>query len=155
MSRLLVFLLLLSSCSSSQNNDKPNIILFMYDDLGYGELGVYGQKIIETKNIDELAKNGLMFTNFYSGSPVCAPSRSILLTGLHGGHTKIRGNHEYGIRGDVWDYKKMSDDPNLEGQYPIGKETLIFPKLLKTKGYSNGMVAVSYKHLTLPTIYSV
>ena len=96
MSRLLVFLLLLSSCSSSQNNDKPNIILFMYDDLGYGELGAYGQKIIETKNIDELAKNGLMFTNFYSGSPVCAPSRSILLTGLHGGHTKIRGNHEYG-----------------------------------------------------------
>ena len=140
MSRLLVFLLLLSSCSSSQNNDKPNIILFMYDDLGYGELGAYGQKIIETKNIDELAKNGLMFTNFYSGSPVCAPSRSILLTGLHGGHTKIRGNHEYGSRGDVWDYKKMSDDPNLEGQYPIGKETLIFPKLLKTKGYSNGMV---------------
>ena len=67
-------------------------------------------------------------------------SRSILLTGLHGGHTKIRGNHEYGSRGDVWDYKKMSDDPNLEGQYPIGKETLIFPKLLKTKGYSNGMV---------------
>ena len=64
MSRLLVFLLLLSSCSSSQNNDKPNIILFMYDDLGYGELGAYGQKIIETKNIDELAKNGLMFTNF-------------------------------------------------------------------------------------------
>ena len=78
----------------------------MYDDLGYGELGAYGQKIIETKNIDELAKNGLMFTNFYSGSPVCAPSRSILLTGLHGGHTKIRGNHEYGSRGDVWDYKK-------------------------------------------------
>ena len=140
MSRLLVFLLLLSSCSSSQNSDKPNIILFMFDDLGYGELGAYGQKIIETKNIDELAKNGLMFTNFYSGSPVCAPSRSILLTGLHGGHTKIRGNHEYGSRGDVWDYKKMSDDPNLEGQYPIGKETLIFPKLLKTKGYSNGMV---------------
>ena len=140
MSRILVFLLVLSSCSSIQNNDKPNIILFMYDDLGYGELGAYGQKIIETKNIDELAKNGLMFTNFYSGSPVCAPSRSILLTGLHGGHTRIRGNHEYGSRGDVWDYKKMSDDPNLEGQYPIGKETLIFPKLLKTKGYSNGMV---------------
>ena len=65
MSRLLVFLLLLSSCSSSQNNDKPNIILFMYDDLGYGELGAYGQKIIETKNIDELAKNGLIFTKFY------------------------------------------------------------------------------------------
>ena len=140
MSRLLVFLLLLSSCSLSHNNDKPNIILFFYDDLGYGELGAYGQKIIETKNIDDLAKNGLRFTNFYSGSPVCAPSRSILLTGLHGGHTKIRGNHEYGSRGDVWDYNKMSEDPNLEGQYPIGKSELIFPKLLKGAGYINGMV---------------
>ena len=140
MSRLLVLLLLFSSCSLSHNNEKPNIILFFYDDLGYGELGAYGQKIIETKNIDDLAKNGLRFTNFYSGSPVCAPSRSILLTGLHGGHTKIRGNHEYGSRGDVWDYAKMSEDPNLEGQYPIGESEIIFPKLLKRVGYSNGMV---------------
>ena len=108
--------------------------------MGYGEIGVYGQKIIETRNIDDLAKSGLRFTNFYSGSPVCAPSRSILLTGLHGGHTKIRGNHEYGSRGDVWDYAKMSEDPNLEGQYPIGESELIFPKLLKGVGYSNGMV---------------
>ena len=140
MSRLLFFLLFFSSCSLSQNENKPNIILFFYDDLGYGELGAYGQKIIQTKNIDNLSNNGLKFTNFYSGSPVCAPSRSILLTGLHGGHTKIRGNHEYGSRGDVWDYYKMSDDPNLEGQYPIGNGELIFPKLLKDVGYSNAMV---------------
>ena len=131
--------LLLTSCINHQN-EKPNIILFFYDDLGYGELGAYGQKIIQTKNIDNLANNGLKFTNFYSGSPVCAPSRSILLTGLHAGHTKIRGNHEYGSRGDVWDYHKMSEDPNLEGQYPIGKEELIFPKLLKGAGYTNAMV---------------
>ena len=140
MSRLLFFLLFFSSCSLSQNENKPNIILFFYDDLGYGELGAYGQKIIQTKNIDNLSNNGLKFTNFYSGSPVCAPSRSVLLTGLHGGHTKIRGNHEYGSRGDVWDYYKMSDDPNLEGQYPIGNGELIFPKLLKDVGYSNAMV---------------
>ena len=138
-SSIFFILLLVSSCNISQN-DKPNIILFFYDDLGYGELGVYGQKIIETKNIDNLANNGLIFTNFYSGSPVCAPSRSILLTGLHGGHTKIRGNHEYGSRGDVWDYSKMSEDPNLEGQYPIGKSEIIFPKFLKEVGYTNGMV---------------
>tara|TARA_B100001057_G_scaffold273444_1_gene273794 strand:- start:18676 stop:20196 length:1521 start_codon:yes stop_codon:yes gene_type:complete len=136
---ILLILLLITSCNF-QESDKPNIILFFYDDLGYGELGAYGQKIIETRNIDELAKNGLRFTNFYSGSPVCAPSRSILLTGLHGGHTKIRGNHEYGNRGDVWDYAKMSEDPNLEGQYPIGESEIIFPKLLKGVGYSNGMV---------------
>ena len=140
MSRLLFFLLFISSCTFSQNENKPNIILFFYDDLGYGELGAYGQKVIQTKNIDKLANNALKFTNFYSGSPVCAPSRSILLTGLHGGHTKIRGNHEYGSRGDVWDYYKMSDDPNLEGQYPIGKGELIFPKLLKDVGYNNAMV---------------
>ena len=140
MSRLLFFLLFISSCTFSQNENKPNIILFFYDDLGYGELGAYGQKIIQTYNIDKLANNALKFTNFYSGSPVCAPSRSILLTGLHGGHTKIRGNHEYGSRGDVWDYYKMSDDPNLEGQYPIGKGELIFPKLLKDIGYNNAMV---------------
>ena len=138
-SSIFIFFFLLSSCNISEN-DKPNIILFFYDDLGYGELGVYGQKIIQTKNIDKLAISGLKFTNFYTGSPVCAPSRSILLTGLHGGHTKIRGNHEYGSRGDVWDYNKMSEDPNLEGQYPIGKEELIFPKLLKRNGYTNGMV---------------
>ena len=96
-SSIFFIFLLISSCNLSQN-EKPNFILFFYDDLGYGELGVYGQKIIETKNIDKLANNGLKFTNFYSGSPVCAPSRSILLTGLHGGHTKIRGNHEYGSR---------------------------------------------------------
>ena len=136
---ILLILLLITSCNFLESN-KPNIILFFYDDLGYGEIGVYGQKIIETRNIDDLAKNGLRFTNFYSGSPVCAPSRSILLTGLHGGHTKIRGNHEYGSRGDVWDYAKMSEDPNLEGQYPIGESELIFPKLLKGVGYSNGMV---------------
>tara|TARA_Y100001935_G_scaffold90863_1_gene75399 strand:- start:345 stop:1865 length:1521 start_codon:yes stop_codon:yes gene_type:complete len=136
---ILLILLLITSCNFQESN-KPNIILFFYDDLGYGEIGVYGQKIIETRNIDDLAKNGLRFTNFYSGSPVCAPSRSILLTGLHGGHTKIRGNHEYGSRGDVWDYAKMSEDPNLEGQYPIGESELIFPKLLKGVGYSNGMV---------------
>ena len=136
---ILLILLLITSCNFQESN-KPNIILFFYDDLGYGEIGVYGQKIIETRNIDDLAKSGLRFTNFYSGSPVCAPSRSILLTGLHGGHTKIRGNHEYGSRGDVWDYTKMSEDPNLEGQYPIGESELIFPKLLKGVGYSNGMV---------------
>ena len=136
---ILLILLLITSCNFLESN-KPNIILFFYDDLGYGEIGVYGQKIIETRNIDNLAKNGLRFINFYSGSPVCAPSRSILLTGLHGGHTKIRGNHEYGSRGDVWDYAKMSEDPNLEGQYPIGESELIFPKLLKGVGYSNGMV---------------
>ena len=71
---------------------KPNLIWIMADDLGYGDLGCYGQKVITTPNIDRMAKEGLRFTHFYSGATVCAPSRSVLMTGLHHGHTRVRGN---------------------------------------------------------------
>ncbi len=70
----------------------PNIVLIMTDDLGYSELGCYGQKIIRTPNIDRLAAEGMKFTQHYSGSPVCAPSRCVLLTGKHTGHSTIRNN---------------------------------------------------------------
>jgi arylsulfatase A-like enzyme len=71
---------------------KPNLIWIMADDLGYADLGCYGQKVITTPNLDRMAKEGLRFTHFYSGATVCAPSRSVLMTGLHHGHTRIRGN---------------------------------------------------------------
>jgi arylsulfatase A-like enzyme len=71
---------------------KPNIIFILADDLGYGELGCYGQKIIQTPNLDRLAAEGMRFTQFYAGSTVCAPSRSVLMTGKHLGHTTVRGN---------------------------------------------------------------
>jgi arylsulfatase A-like enzyme len=71
---------------------KPNIIFILADDLGYGELGSYGQKLIQTPNIDRLAAEGMRFTQFYAGSTVCAPSRSVLMTGQHLGHTTVRGN---------------------------------------------------------------
>src|SRR2546421_7281357 len=70
----------------------PNVVFILADDLGYGELGCYGQKKIQTPNIDLLAKEGMRFTQCYSGSHVCAPSRSTLMTGLHTGHTPIRAN---------------------------------------------------------------
>src|SRR5689334_19117478 len=70
----------------------PNIVFIMADDLGYGDLGCYGQKRIRTPNIDQLSAEGLRFTDYYSGSPVCAPSRCVLMTGLHTGHAYIRGN---------------------------------------------------------------
>jgi len=73
-------------------SDKPNIILIVADDLGYGDLGCYGQKQIQTPNIDRLATNGMRFTSFYAGSTVCAPSRCSLMTGMHTGHATIRGN---------------------------------------------------------------
>ena len=71
---------------------KPNIVLILADDLGYGDLGCYGQKQIVTPNIDQLAREGVRFTQFYAGSTVCAPSRCVLMTGLHVGHCYIRGN---------------------------------------------------------------
>lgn len=96
---LMIFMLiLLISSSSFAQNKKPNIILILADDLGTGDLGSYGQKYIKTPNLDEMAKNGIKFTNFYSSSPVCAPSRASLMTGLHQGHARIRGNNN--IKGE-------------------------------------------------------
>jgi uncharacterized sulfatase len=72
--------------------DRPNIVFIMADDLGYGDLGCYGQQKIQTPNLDQLAAEGMRFTDYYAGSTVCAPSRSVLMTGLHTGHTRVRGN---------------------------------------------------------------
>ena len=71
---------------------KPNIVLILADDLGYGDLGCYGQKKIKTPNLDRLAAEGIRFTDAYAGSTVCAPSRATLMTGIHSGHNRIRGN---------------------------------------------------------------
>ncbi len=81
--------------------DRPNIVFIMADDLGWGEVGCYGQKKIRTPHIDQLAKEGLRFTRSYSGAPVCAPSRCVLMTGLHLGHAPIRGNLEHGEEGEI------------------------------------------------------
>ena len=70
----------------------PNIVLIVADDLGYGDLGCYGQRVIRTPRLDRMATEGMRFTQFYAGCTVCAPSRSVLMTGLHGGHTHVRGN---------------------------------------------------------------
>ena len=78
--------------NKKQTVRKPNIIFIMADDLGYRHLGSYGQKKIRTPNLDIFASEGMRFTQCYSGSTVCAPSRSVLMTGLHTGHTPIRGN---------------------------------------------------------------
>jgi len=77
---------------------KPNIIFILADDLGYGDLGCYGQTKIKTPNLDQLAADGMRFTSFYAGSTVCAPSRCALMTGLHTGHALIRGNAKVALR---------------------------------------------------------
>ena len=119
---------------------KPNIIYILADDLGYGELGAYGQTKIETPNIDGLAKAGMLFTQHYSGAPVCAPARAVLLTGQHLGHSYVRGNDEWNERGNVWSYKAMLQDSTLEGQRPLKAGTVLLPKILKEAGYSTGMI---------------
>ncbi len=96
---------------------KPNIVLIMADDLGYGHLGSYGQKKIKTPHIDRLAARGMRFTQAYAGSTVCAPSRSVLITGLHGGHTSVRGNL---------------------GDAHIRDEDITLAEVLKEAGYSAG-----------------
>lgn len=97
--------------------DKPNIIYILTDDLGYGDLGCYGQKIISTPRLDAMARKGMRFTRFYAGSTVCAPSRYALMTGLHMGHAYIRGN----------------------GEYPLRSHEQTLPKLLKQAGYKTAM----------------
>src|SRR5882672_1814516 len=76
----------------AQSAAKPNIVFILADDLGYGELGCYGQKLIQTPTLDRLAAEGMRFTQFYAGNTVCAPSRSVLMTGQNMGHTRVRGN---------------------------------------------------------------
>ncbi len=101
---------------------RPNIIYILADDLGYGDLGCYGQKDIRTPNLDRMAREGMLFTQHYSGSTVCAPSRSCLMTGLHTGHTFVRGNKEY----------------QPEGQHPLPAKSVTVAEMLKNAGYATG-----------------
>jgi arylsulfatase len=144
---LMINVLIISGCickerntTTQAHNGKPNIIYIMADDLGYGELGCYGQRLIETPNIDKLRANGMKFTQHYSGSAVCAPSRCVLMTGKHSGHAHIRGNDEWRERGEVWSFSAMNRDPNLEGQRPMPADTITIASLLKTAGYTTACV---------------
>ena len=145
---ILFFTILLSivSCKEEEKKNaevptgKPNIIYILADDLGYGELGVFGQEKIETPHIDALAKKGMLFTQHYTGAPVCAPARYMFLTGKHAGNSFIRGNHEWRERGKVWDFKEMAKDSSLEGQHPLPEGTVTLAHKLKQVGYTTGMV---------------
>ena len=114
--------------SCSQKNDtRPNIVLLLADDLGYNELGSYGQKIIKTPYIDSLAKKSMMFTDFYAGSPVCSPARAVLLTGKSSSHVSIRGNAAF-IRDSVW--RQIALDKN---EYTLGE-------MFKEAGYQSAFI---------------
>ena len=112
-----------SICSVSAQ-DKPNIIFILADDMGIGDLGCYGQKLIKTPNLDKMASEGLKLTNMYSGSALCAPARCSFITGLHAGHSFVRNNFPL----------------KFEGNIPIPKDAQTIPKLLKTAGYATACV---------------
>ncbi|MDP7286713.1 MAG: arylsulfatase [Phycisphaerae bacterium] len=103
---------------------RPNIIYIMADDLGYGHLGCYGQKEIKTPNIDRMAAEGIRLTDHYAGSAVCAPSRSVLLTGLHTGHCYVRGNRPLPVEGNV----------------PIPADSQTFGKVMQSAGYTTACI---------------
>ena len=109
-----------SSAQVAPKVSKPNIVLIIADDLGYGDVGFNGQKLIKTPHLDKLAASGMKFNQFYAGTSVCAPSRSALLSGLHTGHTYIRGN-----KGVL-----------PEGQEPIADSVVTMAEVLKTAGYT-------------------
>ena len=122
MKNLILVFFLLSPLLLQAQQDKPNIVFILADDLGIGDLGSYGQEKISTPHLDKLAAGGMRFTRFYAGTSVCAPSRSSLLTGQHTGHTHIRGNKEI----------------MPEGQEPLADSVRTFAMILQEQGYRTG-----------------
>lgn len=118
-----LILLALSANTCLADNRQPNIIFILVDDLGYADLGCYGQKLIKTPRLDQMAAEGMKFTDFYAGNTVCAPSRSVLMTGQHMGHTHVRGN---------------AGGPDMSKQ-SLRDEDVTVAEVLKDAGYSTGL----------------
>lgn len=134
--KLLYGLAMTPALACGQQSEKPNIIFVLCDDMGWGDLGCYGQQYISTPNIDRMAREGMQFMQAYCGSPVSAPSRASLMTGQHSGHCKIRGNKEYwrdqwqnNMYGSNGDYKRV-------GQEPLDPNHVVLPEIMKDNGYT-------------------
>lgn len=121
-------ILMYFSCFVLLNGAPRNVVLILADDLGWGELGCYGQEKIRTPNIDRLAAEGSRFTQHYSGAPVCAPSRCVLLTGKHSGHAEIRGNRQ----------AKVSFSQFGEGQHPLSEGAVTVASVFRGAGFATG-----------------
>ena len=115
-------LLLASPCAVAFGDSKPNFVFILADDLGYGDVGCFGQRQIRTPSIDRLASSGTRFTDAYAGCAVCAPSRSVLMTGLHTGHTRVRGN---------------SPQPLAQS---LRTDDVTIAQVLKPAGYATGLI---------------
>lgn len=128
--RLLVVTFAILTVGFAIGQNRPNVIYIYADDLGYGELGCYGQQKIKTPNLDKLAKEGIRFTQHYTSTPVCAPARCMLMTGRHAGHSFIRGNYEFG----------GFTDSTEGGQMPLPAGTFTIARLMKEAGYKTGAI---------------
>ena len=128
----------LSASAKEKTAQRPNIIYIMCDDMGYVDLGCYGQPYISTPNIDRMAREGIRFTQAYAGSPVSAPSRASLMTGQHSGHCEVRGNKEYWRDVPMVKYGD-NEDYSLVGQHPYDSAHVILPEIFKDQGYNTGM----------------
>ena len=126
--RTLLFTSLFAAATSMLQAAPLNVVFIIADDLGWGELGCYGQKKIPTPNIDMLAAQGTRFTQHYSGAPVCAPSRCVLMTGKHLGHAEVRGNLQARKNFPQFD----------EGQQPLSAEAVTIAQVFKKAGYATG-----------------
>ncbi|HEX6961610.1 MAG TPA: arylsulfatase [Lacipirellula sp.] len=129
-----VFATCLNTAQAAEQH--PNIILIIADDLGVGELGCYGQRYIQTPHIDQLAAEGMRFTQFYAGAPVCAPSRCTLMTGKHLGHAAVRNNKEKGP------WKRLAERYGTEftGQQPLPADEVTLAEALKARGYATAAI---------------
>ena len=125
--------------ANGQNRQStPNIIFILCDDMGYGDLGCYGQPFIRTPHIDAMAAEGMRFTQAYAGSPVSAPSRASFMTGQHTGHCEVRGNKEYWKNVPIVMYGN-NQEYSIVGQHPYDPEHIILPEIMKDNGYTTGM----------------
>ena len=120
--RLPLLLPLCTLCAVATAQRPPNVIYVLADDLGYGEVGCYGQEKIRTPHLDRMAAEGMRFTQHYAGAPVCAPSRCVVMTGMHSGHATVRDNMEY----------------KPEGQEPLFADDLTVAEVMKARGYATG-----------------
>ena len=116
--------------------ETPNIVYILADDLGYAELGCYGQEKIKTPNIDRLAAEGMRFTQHYCGNAVCAPSRCVLMTGKHPGHAYVRNNKRQKLQDEL--VKKYGME--FAGQQPIPLDEVTVAEMLKQKGYATAAI---------------
>ena len=161
--QLLFIGLFLAFKSIAFSQEKPNIVFILTDDMGYGDLGCYGQKTLKTPNIDRMAEEGIRFTQHYAGSSVCAPSRGVLMTGRDLGHCRVRGNYETGPHGFGGELELRTEDVTLAevlkradyqtaivGKWGLGMDGTTGEPNKKGFDYSFGFLNQAHAHSQFP-----